>query len=135
MSVDGSAFDTDGYPIVAPAERGAVDDNAAVRFKTANVRLQYQFSDRIHAFLRGGHFREDRDNGKVSTIDRTEEANDTRWTTVNGGIRVRLPDGSDVQASAFGDFTRFHSNFLAVPAATPARSIGRMTLVVMHASS
>jgi outer membrane receptor protein involved in Fe transport len=128
VSIDGSAFDTDGYPIVAAAERGAVDNNAAVRFKTANVRLQYQFSDRIHAFLRGGHFREDRDNGKVSTIDRTEEANDTRWTAVNGGIRVRLPDGSDLQASAFVDFTRFHSNFLAVPAATPSRSVGRMTL-------
>ncbi len=128
VSVDGSAFDTDGYPVVAPDERGAVDNNAAVRFKTANVRLQYQFSDRVHAFLRAGHFREDRDNGKVSTIDRTEEANDTRWTTVNGGVRVRLPDESDLQVSAFTDVTRFHSNFLAVPASTPPRSIGRMTL-------
>jgi outer membrane cobalamin receptor len=128
VAIDGSAFDTDGYPIVARSERGAVDNNAAVNFKTANVRLQYQFSDRVHAFLRGGYFREKRDNGKMSTIDRREEANDTAWTTANGGVRVRLPDASDLQVSVFTDVTRFHSNFLAVPAATPPRSLGRMTL-------
>ena len=128
VSADGSAFVTDGYPIVARAERGPVDNNAAVSFKTANVRLAYQFNDRLHAFLGAGHFVERRDNGKISTIDRAEEANDTRWTTVNGGMRVRLPDGSDLQVSGFADFTRFHSNFLAVPSSTPPRSVGRMTL-------
>jgi iron complex outermembrane receptor protein len=39
-----------------------------------------------------------------------------------------LPDGSELSATAFGDSETFHSNFLAVPAAVPARSIGRMTL-------
>lgn len=128
VSADASGFDTDGYPIVAKSERGAVDNNAAVSFKAANLRLQYQFTDRVHAFLRGGYFRENRDNGKISTIDRREEANDTTWKTVNGGVRVRLPDESDLQLSVFADDTRFHSNFLAVPAATPSRSVGRMTL-------
>ena len=41
---------------------------------------------------------------------------------------MRLPDESDLQATVFGDVETFHSNFLAVPAATPPRSIGRMTL-------
>ena len=44
------------------------------------------------------------------------------------GVRVRLPDQSDLQATVFTDVETFHSNFLAVPAATPPRSIGRMTL-------
>jgi outer membrane receptor protein involved in Fe transport len=127
-AIDASAFSTDGYPIVAPAERGAVDENAAVNFQNVALRVQYDMDGRGHAFARAGHFRERRDNGKVSTIDGTEEANDTRWTTASGGVRLRLPDTSDLQVNVFADFARFRSNFLAVPAATPPRSVGRMTL-------
>ena len=126
--VDGSAFRTDGYPIVAAAERGAVDNNASVDFRNANVKVQYDPSDRVQASFRAGYFRENRDNGKASTIDHTEEANDTRWTSVSGAAHVRLPDESLLQVSLFGDVETFRSNFLAVPAATPPRSIGRMTL-------
>ena len=125
---DGSAFRTSGYPIVAPAERGAVDNKAAVDFNNANVKLQYDPTDRVQANLRVGYFHEDRDNGKASTIDHTEEANETTWTTVSGGAHVRLPDESTLQVSMSGDIETFRSNFLAVPAATPPRSIGRMTL-------
>ena len=39
-----------------------------------------------------------------------------------------MPDQSALQVNVSGDIERFHSNFLAVPAATPPRSIGRMTL-------
>ena len=127
-SVDASVFSTDGYPIVAPAERGRVDNNAAVDFRNVALRLRYELSDRAQAFLRGGYFNEERDNGKASTIDGTEEANDTSWKTLSGGVRVRMPDESDLQVNVFGDFARFRSNFLAVPAATPPRSIGRITL-------
>ena len=127
-SVDASAFSTDGYPPVAEAERGLVDKNATVNFRNIGLRIQYELSSRVQAFLRGGYFREERDNGKASTIDGTDEANDTTWTTVSGGVRVRMPDESDLQVNVFTDLARFRSNFLAVPAATPPRSIGRMTL-------
>ncbi|MEO7270657.1 MAG: TonB-dependent receptor [Vicinamibacterales bacterium] len=128
LVVDGSAFRTSGYPIVAAAERGAVDNNATVDFRNANVKLQYDPTDRIQANLRVGYFHEDRDNGKASTIDRTEEANQTTWKTISGGARFRLPDESTLQVSLSGDVETFRSNFLAVPAANPPRSIGRMTL-------
>jgi outer membrane receptor protein involved in Fe transport len=126
--VEGTAFDTDGYPIVAASERGAVDTKAAVKFGNANVRLQYDVNDRVRAFFQGGYFHETRDNGKVSTIDGTPEGNETTWKTFSGGFTARLADASTIEARVFGDDERFHSNFLAVPAATPARSIGRMTL-------
>jgi outer membrane receptor protein involved in Fe transport len=128
IAVDASVFDTDGYPIVRASERGRVDNNAAVKFWNANLKAEYAPTDRIHTFARFGHFNENRDNGKVSTIDGTEEGNDTTWTSGSAGTRVRLPDESDLQATVFVDRETFHSNFLAVPAATPARSIGRMTL-------
>lgn len=127
-SVDASVFDTDGYPIVAESERGRVDNNAAVNFQNVGARVQYDINNRVYAFVRGGYFHEARDNGKASTIDGTEEANNTKLKTVSGGLRARLPDTSDLQVNVFGDFNRFRSNFLAVPVANPPRSIGRMTL-------
>jgi outer membrane receptor protein involved in Fe transport len=131
---DGAAYSTDGYPIVVAtnpagvAERGRVDKNASVEFRTFNVKAEYAASDNVRTFIRAGHFREERINGKASTIDGTDEKNDTSWTSVNGGVRAGLGGGGDLEAAVFTDFERFRSNFLAVPAATPARSIGRMTL-------
>ena len=131
---DGSAFSTEGYPIVVAtnpaglAERGLVDTNASVDFGTFNVKGEYVASDNVRAFVRAGHFREERINGKRSTIDGTAEQNDTRWTSASAGTRILMGGAGDLQATVFTDFERFRSNFLAVPTATPARSIGRMTL-------
>lgn len=126
--IAGSALRTDGFPIVAPAERGAVDTNAATRFGNLTGTAEYRISDRLQAFARAGVFRERRLNGKKSTIDGTPEANDTSSTSASGGVRWQLPGASELRATVFTDRERFHSNFLAVPAATPPRSIGRMTL-------
>ncbi len=128
LIVDGSAFSTDGYTPVIESERGHVDNNASVGFASVNLKLQYEASERLRAFLRTGYFQEERDNGKASTIDGTEEANATTWKSASAGVQVRLPDESNLQINGFVDITRFRSNFLAVPAATPPRSIGRMTL-------
>ena len=131
VAVDGSVFRTDGFPIVAASERGRVDNNAAVDFRNFSVKADYNPTTRVNVFVRGGYFAENRDNGKLSTFDGTEEANSTRWKHASGGARILLPDQSDLQARLFTDFETFRSNFLAVPAppAVPiARSVGRMTL-------
>jgi outer membrane receptor protein involved in Fe transport len=125
VAVDGSFFDTDGFPIVVPSERGLIDNNATVNFKNMNVRLDYSPSSRVQAFFRTGYFSEARGNGKVL------EVNDTQWKSASGGVRIRMPDESDLQASVFTDFEDFHSTFLAVtaPSATvAARSIVRLTV-------
>ena len=128
-TVDVSAFDTHGYAVVAPDERGAVDTKAAVDYANVNARLQYDVNDRVQAFVHGGYFRENRDNAKVTTTTGEAEANSTRWRTFSAGVRARLDGGHDLQARVFGDSEVFRSNFMAVPAATPPRSIGRMTLL------
>lgn len=139
VAVEGSFFDTDGFPIVIESERRpsavnpgpGVDTQAAVNFQNVNVKLDYTPRSGVNAFLRAGRFTEDRDNGKVSTIDGAPEANSTRWTSVAGGVRVLLPDTSDLQARVFTDVETFRSNFLAVPGpptVTVPRSVGRMTL-------
>jgi outer membrane receptor protein involved in Fe transport len=93
---------------VAEIERGPIDNNADVAYKNLTGKLEFDPSDRVQAFVRGGYFSENRNNGKVG------ELNDTRWTTVNGGVRARLADDSDLQARLFVDVQRAHFNFLAV---------------------
>jgi outer membrane receptor protein involved in Fe transport len=129
-SLDGSFFRTEGFPQVVASERGLVDTKAAVDYDNFTAKVDYSASDRINLFVRGGYFREERDNAKVTTVGpiRPEE-NDTRWKSVSGGVRAALPDRSDLQARLFLDFSRFNSNFMAVPAAAVPRSIGRMTLL------
>jgi iron complex outermembrane receptor protein len=128
-TVDVSAFDTDGYATVVPEERGLVDTKAAVKYTNINARLQYAVSDNVQAFVQGGYFHEDRDNAKVTTTTGEAEANSTRWRSFGAGLRARLDGGHQLQARVFGDSETFRSNFMAVPAATPPRSIGRMTLL------
>ena len=127
-SIEADVFSTDGFPIVAESERGPVDTDARVEFRNVNVRLDYRpGGGRGHAFARSGYFREERDNGKVSTFTGDPEANDTAWRFVNGGFGLVLPDESDLQVRVFADFETFHSTFLAVPNVT-TRAIGRMSL-------
>jgi outer membrane receptor protein involved in Fe transport len=123
VAVQGSAFDTDGFPIVTAAERGIIDNNAEVNFQNIDGKVDYQGNDHVNLFVRAGYFKEDRVNGKIG------EVNDTKWTSMSGGVRVRMPDQSDLQATVFGDDSTFHSTFLAVtaPSATVAsRSIVRL---------
>ena len=119
-AVEGSFLKTDGFPIVAERERGPIDNNANVEYKNVSVKLEYTPTDRLNAFVRTGYFTENRVNGKVG------EVNDTRWTTVNGGVRARLGDDSDLQARVFVDVQKAHFNFLAVTNAATTRNIVRL---------
>jgi outer membrane receptor for ferrienterochelin and colicin len=121
--IEGSTFDTNGYPVLAAADRGRVDTKADVDYRNINLKLDYAATDRITAFFRGGYFTENRSNARIM------ENNDSKWWTASGGLRVQLPDQSALQAQVFTDLTRFRSTFLSVPPATPPRSIGRLFLL------
>ena len=119
-SLEGSAFDTDGYSPVARSERGPIDIESTVRFVNVLARLEYTPSERVHLFLRAGAFDESRINGKVG------EFNDTHWTTASAGLRVSMKDLGDFQARLFGDNQDFHSTFLAVINPGAARDFVRL---------
>jgi outer membrane cobalamin receptor len=122
VRVDANAYNTDGFPVVAAAERGVIDNNATVKFKNFNAKLDYDASDRVHTFFRTGYFSESRGNGKI------DEVNDTQWTSLNGGVRAQLSDGSALEGTVFGDLENFHSTFMAVPATTPVRNTVRLSV-------
>lgn len=120
--VEGSVFDTDGFPIVSAAERGPIDINATVKYANVSTKLEYTPNDRAGVFLRVGYFSEDRGNGKVG------EVNDTRWTSASGGGRLILPDESTLQGRVFLDYQRFHSTFMAVTNAGTLRNFDRLSV-------
>jgi outer membrane receptor protein involved in Fe transport len=129
VSVDGSAFDTDGYANVLESLRGPVDTKVGVRFGNVTFKADYNPNERVHAFVRTGYFHEDRQNGKITTVGPpNEEKNDTDWTYTSGGVGVRLPDSSHLQGTIFVDAKTFNSNFLAIPDATTTRATGRLSL-------
>jgi iron complex outermembrane receptor protein len=129
FTLDGSVFDTDGYMNVLPSLRGRVDTKVAVQFAQVALKADYNPTDHVQAFVRTGYFREKRHNGKVTTVGPlTPEMNDTTWTYTSGGVRARLGDGSNIQATVFADDKTFTSNFLAIPDATGARAVGRLSL-------
>jgi outer membrane receptor protein involved in Fe transport len=119
-AVEGSFLNSDGFPIVAERERGPIDNNANVDYRNLSGKVDYTPSDRVSAFVRAAYFTEDRVNGKVG------EVNDTRWTTVNGGVRIRMPDESDLQGRVFVDVQKSHFNFLAVTNAATTRNVVRL---------
>jgi len=129
LTAQASVLDTDGFQNVSAAERGPVDVNANVAFRHVSGKLDYAPTSTMRTFFRASYFKEERNNGKVTTVDAiaTPEANDTEWTSINGGIRLELPDTSSLQAAVFGDFNRFHANFLAVPN-LQTRALARVTL-------
>src|SRR5688572_151586 len=133
-AVEGTVLNTNGYPMIPERDfdgsilRGPIDQKATVNYQNLNVKLDYQPTSRINAFVRGGYFSEDRHNAKICRPQACDETNDTLWKHIAGGVRVTLPDQSDLQARIFGNFETFHSAFLAVPASTPPRSLGRLTL-------
>jgi outer membrane receptor protein involved in Fe transport len=119
FAVEGSAFNTDGFKTVT-TEAGPIDNNAKVDYRNITGKVEYLPTERLNISGRVGYFKEDRDNGKVG------ELNDTRWTSLSGGIRLRLPDQSDLQARVFGDIQKAHYNFLAVTNAATTRNFVRL---------
>ena len=125
LTFDASTFATDGYKIVADEERGPIDNEAWVRYKTGSGKVDFRPNDRLGLFVRGGAFDEHRSNGKTGVVP---ETNKTNWKFLNGGADANLADGSHVDGRLFYDHSHFYSTFLAVPAATPPRSADNLTL-------
>jgi outer membrane receptor protein involved in Fe transport len=122
LTVNATSFSTDGYKIVAPEERGTIDNNANVKYQSGSGKLDYNPTDRVNVFVRAGVFDEKRNNGK------TAELNDTNWKYGNGGVRLQLQDGSNLEARLFFDKEHYHQTFVAVPVTAPLRSTVNLSL-------
>jgi len=136
VAVEGTTFGTNGYFVVPELEggqqlRGSIDSKATLDYDNVNLKLDFTPTDRISGFVRGGYFSEDRINAKGPTtvgIIVPSELNNTYWKSINGGVRIRIADDSDLQLRAWGNFETFHSNNHGlVPAGS--RNGSRLTLM------
>ena len=133
---EGTFFGTNGYFTVPELEggvplRGTIDAKATLDYQNATLKVDFDPTDRITVFVRGGYFSEDRINAKGPTTIGwivPSELNNTYWKSVSTGVRIRLPDESDLQARAWGNFETFHSNNHGLTAA-PSRNGSRITLM------
>src|SRR6266851_4915944 len=105
LSLEGSHFATDGYPVVSSARRGTIDVDAGSAHTTFNGRVELQASPDLSVFVRGNYYEESRDNGTPLQFNNTEAGS---FAT---GARARTGDGSEWTATVFTDFQSFHSTF------------------------
>jgi iron complex outermembrane receptor protein len=105
LSVEGNSFDTAGYKIVLPRQRGAIDTPADSRHVVFNGRLEFVPSPDLTLFLGGTFFDEDRHNGTRLQV------NDTQSGSIAGGGTLRTADGSEWKATVFSQMQGFHSTF------------------------
>ena len=96
---------TDGYVLVAPEQRGAVDTKANARHTAVDATLERAFGDSARAFLRGAHYAESRQNGTPLQI------NDTNFRQLALGV-----DAGALLLRAYGSEQRYHQTFSAVAA-------------------
>lgn len=106
LQLYGSAFDTDGYPIVAAEQRGAIDVPAFSEHRNAGGRVEVLPSDSWDLTVRGSWFDEERGNGTPLTGNDTE-------TGAAGARLVGMSRVGEWRISLFGQDQTFASAFSA----------------------
>ena len=128
-ALDGSVFNTDGFPIVIENERGPIDTKATVEYRNLNARVDYS------PIVAGERVRSAPASSRRSaTTPSSRRSTAIRKPTTPTGIpwpaacASPCPIRATFRRASSTDFETFHSNFLAVPNPT-TRAIGRMTLL------
>jgi outer membrane receptor protein involved in Fe transport len=115
----GSFLHTDGYFIVAPENRGLVDDRAGSVRYALRAGGFYNPNPKQSLFLQAIHFAEDRDNGTAL------QKNETDITSLRAVYRHQNASGREWQLRGYGLVEKFYSNFTAISA---DRSVETLTL-------
>jgi len=129
LSLEGSYFRTDGYPVVKVSDRGRIDVDADSQHGAFNGRVELVLSKGLSLFVRGTNYDERRGNGTPL------QNNETHSGSIATGGRLRTGDGSDWSLTLYGDFQKFRSTFstqaadrnsetLALDQRVPSSSLG-----------
>ena len=119
VSLDGSVFNTDGFPIVIENERGRVDTKATVDYQNFALKVDYSPTPRVSAFVRAGYFREERDNAKITDHRPADARGQRHQVEVGERRRARHAARSERPAGA-----RLH-RLRDVPQQLPGGGAGR----------
>jgi outer membrane receptor protein involved in Fe transport len=99
---------TEGYPVIAPGQRGGVDTKASADTGVIDLTGEWRASDETSLRLNGRWFHEERGNGTPYTGNET--------TGEDGSLTFtrKLPDLGDLQLSVYGQNRKFSSTFSSV---------------------
>jgi outer membrane receptor protein involved in Fe transport len=101
----GQAFTTGGYKIIAPEDRGDIDENADSSHLLSYGKISRKISDNISTYILGNIFNEDRGNGTPLT------GNETELESIAGGTSIRDEDGGRLRMDLIGSHGKFESTF------------------------
>lgn len=123
-TVDASAdlFQTDGYVLVPATDRGSVDTPANSRHASTELGLGRRVGDG-NLFLRGGFFRESRDNGTPI------QTNGTRLAEGAAIFEQRLGASDSLSLRLYGDAQHYDQNFSAIASNRMSESLTNMQKV------
>ena len=87
-SIGGDFLSTQGYVLVDPAQRGAVDRRADSNHRAIDATIARHFGDTDRVFVRASHYRETRNNGTPL------QTNDTTTRQIAAGADASAAGGS-----------------------------------------
>jgi outer membrane cobalamin receptor len=101
IAINYDFYDSSGYPVVAPDDRGPVDTNAYSQHNNLQFEANHSFDSGATAYVRTNLFRDKRNVG-------TPLANDSRdvWD-VAMGTKFSAPGGGDAKLSFFSSLQDF----------------------------
>jgi outer membrane receptor protein involved in Fe transport len=106
ISFEGGYYGTEGYPVVRPDQRGAIDGKADSQNGTARLRAFRPLGDKAALFVQAGAFTESRSNGTALTENNTRSGYLAANLDWNGGT-------NHWRLSSFAQKQRFDSFFSA----------------------
>ena len=92
-SIDGELLTSDGYPVVAPWDRGPVDGETPSRHAVVNGRTEIEVAPGLTLGGRGSYFWEDYNGGTrytTATVRRFDWAGSARWRPEAGTLDVAV---------------------------------------------
>jgi outer membrane receptor protein involved in Fe transport len=118
FDLDGEGFRSDGYILVPPGQRGAVDNEANASYGTAEVtaRRKLKAGD---LFFGGQFYNDTRNNGTRLTV------NDTQIWQVNGGLNL-LTRLAAIELRGYGSGESYNQTFSTVAAGRNSEVLSRV---------
>lgn len=101
---------TEGHPVVAPGQRGAIDQRAPSNHATLNGRVEVEASPSLHLGARLGLFRENQNGGTTFTTARAESA------LLGANARLSTEEAGSFEVLLFGRKQRFEQRRARVAA-------------------
>jgi outer membrane receptor protein involved in Fe transport len=120
VAIFAERFSTGGYPVIAPSQRGRVDNNASADSNLFDLRGEWQIGANTSLRLHGRRFDDERGNGTIFT------RNDTTGDDLSAVLTQKFPaQQAELQLGGYGQDRRFRSTFSSVNATrdveTPAQ--------------